>query len=40
MKRTHYSVEQIVGALKQAEPGMPGADLIRRPGISEQICYR
>lgn len=32
MKRTHYSVEQIVAALKQAELGMPVADLIRQLG--------
>ncbi|SDR54255.1 putative transposase [Paraburkholderia fungorum] len=40
MKRKQYSVEQIVAALKQAELGMPVADLIRQPGISEQTYYR
>jgi hypothetical protein len=36
MKHKQYSVEQIVAALKQAELGMPVADLIRQLGISEQ----
>lgn len=40
MKRKQYSVEQIVAALKQAELGMPVADLIRHLGISEQTYYR
>ncbi len=34
--KKRYSVEQIVAALKQAELGLPVADLIRRLGISEQ----
>jgi putative transposase len=33
-------VEQIVGVLKQAEVGVPVAELIRRVGISEQTFYR
>lgn len=40
MKRKRFSVEQIVAALKQAELGMPVAELIRRRGISEQTFYR
>ncbi len=40
MKRKRYSVEQIVAVLKQAEMGMPVADLIRQLGISEQTFYR
>ena len=40
MKRKHFSVEQIVAVLKQAELGMPVADLIRQIGISEQTFYR
>ena len=40
MKRKQYSVEQIVAALKQAELGMPVADLIRQLGISEQTYYQ
>ena len=40
MKRKRFSVEQIVTVLKQAELGMPVADLIRQIGISEQTFYR
>jgi putative transposase len=40
MKRSRFSVEQIVVALKQVESGMPAADLIRKRGISEQTFYR
>ena len=40
MKKKRFSVEQIVAVLKQAELGMPVADLIRRIGISEQTFYR
>jgi putative transposase len=35
-----FSVEQIVGVLKQGEVGVPVADLIRNVGISEQRLYR
>lgn len=40
MKRKRFSVEQIVAVLKQAELGLPVADLIRQIGISEQTFYR
>lgn len=40
MKRERFSVEQIVGVLKQAEVGVPVAELIRKAGISEQTFYR
>lgn len=40
VKRKRFSVEQIVAVLKQAELGMPVADLIRQVGISEQTFYR
>lgn len=40
MKRNRFSVEQIVAILKQAEMGMPVAELILRVGISEQTFYR
>jgi putative transposase len=40
MKRKRFSVEQIVAVLKQAELGLPVADLIRQLGISEQTFYR
>jgi len=40
VKRSCFSVEQIVAVLKQAELGMPVADVIRKIGISEQTCCR
>ena len=40
MKRKRFSVEQIVGVLKQAEMGIPVAELIRQAGITEQTLYR
>ena len=40
MKRKRFNVEQIVAVLKQAEAGVPIAELIRRVGISEQTFYR
>jgi putative transposase len=40
MKKKRFSIEQIVTVLKQAELGMPVADLIRQVGISEQTFYR
>ena len=39
MKR-RFSVEQIVAVLKQADLGLPVAELIRKAGISEQTFYR
>ena len=35
-----FAVEQIAGVLKEAEAGMPVAELIRRIGIAEQTFYR
>ena len=40
MKRKRFSVEQIVAVLKQAEVGVPVAQLIRQVGITEQTLYR
>ena len=40
MKKKRFSVEQIVWVLKQAEVGVPVAELIRKVGISEQTFYR
>ena len=34
--KKQFSVEQIVSVLKQAEVGVPIAELIRKVGISEQ----
>ena len=40
MKRKRFSVEQIVAVVKQAEVGVPVAQLIRQVGITEQTLYR
>lgn len=40
MRKKRFSVEQIVGVLKQAELGVPVAEVIRKAGISEQTFYR
>ena len=36
MKQKRFTVEQIVAVLKQAEAGVPPAELLRRVGVSEQ----
>lgn len=40
MKQKRFNVEQMVAVLKQAEAGVPLAELIRRVGISKQTFYR
>jgi putative transposase len=40
MKKKRFSVEQIVGVLKQAEVGVPVVEVIRKAVISEQTSYR
>ena len=40
MKRKRFSVEQIVGILRQAEVGVPVVELCRQAGITEQTFYR
>lgn len=40
MKKNRFAVEQIVSILKQAELGIPIAELIRQVGVSEQTFYR
>ena len=40
VKKKRFSVEQIAEVLKQAELGMPVAELIRQTGISEQTFFR
>jgi putative transposase len=40
MKKKRFSLEQIVGVLKQAEVGVPVIEIIRKAGISEQTFYR
>ena len=39
MKRTRYSEEQIIGILKEAEAGVPLADLVRKYGMSSASFY-
>ena len=36
VKKSRYTEEQFAYALKQAETGMPVAEVLRRMGISEQ----
>lgn len=40
MKKKRFSVEQITAVLRQADQGVPVADLCRKMGISEQSFYR
>ena len=40
MPRRTFSEEQIAHVLRQAEAGVPVADLIRKTGITEQTFYR
>jgi putative transposase len=40
VKKNRFAVEQIVAILKQAELGIPIAELIRQVGVSEQTFYR
>ena len=36
MKKKRFSVQQIVGVLKQAEVGVPIGEWVQQEGISEQ----
>ena len=40
MKKSKFSEEQIVYAIKQVEAGVPIAELCRKYGISQQTFYR
>ncbi len=40
MRKSRFSNEQIVYALKQAEVGVPIAEVCRKYGISDQTFYR
>jgi putative transposase len=40
MKKSQYSSEQIVFALRQAESGTPVVEVCRKMGIVEQTFYR
>lgn len=39
MKKSRYSEEQVAYALRQAEGGMPVADVCRQMGIAEATFY-
>ncbi len=39
MKRSRFSEEQIIYAIRQAEAGTPLVDLCRQLGVSEATCY-
>jgi putative transposase len=40
MKKSTFTDEQIIYGLRQAEAGMPVAEVCRKLGISEQTFYR
>ena len=40
MRRSKFTPEQITAAVKQAEAGIPVAELSRRLGVSENTFYR
>jgi putative transposase len=40
MRKSKYTEEQIAYTLRQAESGVPVAEIIRKLGITEQTFYR
>jgi putative transposase len=40
MKRSRFSEEQIIGALKEQEAGMSTADVCRKHGVSSAKFYK
>lgn len=40
MRKSKFSEEQIIGFLKQAEAGMPVADICRKGGFSDATFYK
>ncbi len=40
MRKSKYTEEQIAYTLRQAESGVPVAEIIRKLGITEQTLYR
>ena len=39
MKRKRFTEEQIIGALKEAEGGLPATEICRKYGISDATFY-
>ena len=39
MRKSRFSEEQIIAILKEAESGVPAADLARRHGVSQNTLY-
>lgn len=39
MKKTRFSEEQMIGAVKQLEAGRTAADIARELGVSDQTLY-
>lgn len=40
MRKSRFTEEQVAGAVKQAESGIPVAEICRRMGITEVTFYR
>jgi putative transposase len=40
MRKSKFTEQQIIGALKQVEAGATGKDVCRKLGITEQTLYR
>ncbi len=40
MKKSRFTEEQIVHALRQTEAGMPAVEVCRKMGVTEQTFYR
>ena len=40
MRKSKFRKTQIVGILQDAEGGVPGADLLRKHGVSKATCFK
>ena len=40
MRKSRFSEEQIIGILKEQQPGLSAAELCRKHGISDAIFYK